>query len=239
MRYLALLLLLALPGFAVAAENPKPDDTISLQLASEAWVTTQTAKVNIQVHAAVSAENASSTRNDMLKAVKQVADADWRIINFNRSQSETGYEDWYAEFEARLPEAALGGLNEKLKKSSKAGMQLTVGNIEFTPTLAETEAARANLRKSLMEQANAELKNVQAAFPDRGYRIAEISFGGVSVAGFRPNRMMAKMAMAPQAMDASEAGTAAPLETAQKLNLTATVTFAALAPASLQPGQAK
>src|SRR5262245_54978543 len=124
------LILLALPVWAQTL--PKPDDTLSLSLSVEDWVTTKSARTVIQVNAAVSSANTGSTRESMLKAVEQLApEAPWRLTSFNRSQTETGLENWYAQFEARLPESALGGLNEKATKLSKPGMQLSVSQIDF------------------------------------------------------------------------------------------------------------
>jgi hypothetical protein len=230
--------ILLLPVTASAQVMPKPDDTLSLSLSAEDWVSTKTARTIINVNAAVSSDNAGSTREAMLKAVQQLAEGQWRVTSFNRSQTETGLESWFAQFEAHLPETALGGLNEKATKLSKPGMQLNVGQIDFSPTLEENEAVKVNLRKTLMDKINAELKAVNAAFPGRDFRVSEISFGGVQGFNAMRQRLMtmkagnAEMAtaapMAPM-MDNSMGGG---METAQKLTQTATVTFAALAPVS-------
>jgi hypothetical protein len=234
-----LLSILLMPAAASAQLMPKPDDTLSLSLSAEDWVSTKTARTVINVNAAVSSDNAGSTRDAMLKAVQQLAEGQWRVTSFNRSQTDTGLESWFAQFEARLPESSLGGLNEKATKLSKPGMQLNVGQIDFSPTLEETEAVKTSLRKQLMDKVNAELKAVNAAFPGRDFRVSEISFGGVQ--GFNAMRqrlmtmkgahgeMAAAAPMAPMAMDNSMGGG---METAQKLTQTATVTIAALAPVS-------
>jgi hypothetical protein len=230
---------LLLPAAAFAQVMPKPDDTLSLSLSAEDWVSTKTARTVINVNAAVSSDNAGSTRELMLKAVQLLAEGQWRVTSFNRSQTDTGLESWFAQFEARLPEASLGGLNEKATKLSKPGVQLTVGQIDFTPTLEETEAVRANLRKMLMDKVNAELKAVNTAFPGRDFRVSEISFGGVQAFGALRQRLMtmkagsAEMAQAAAPMMDNSMGGG--METAQKLTQTATVTFAALAPVTPAP----
>ncbi|HVY12705.1 MAG TPA: hypothetical protein VHB73_03980, partial [Alphaproteobacteria bacterium] len=129
-----------------------------------------------------------------------------------------------------LPEKALGGLNEKAVKLSRPGMHLTVAEVDFTPTLAEQEAVRESLRKQLMEKVAAELKSVNAAFPGRDFRVSEVSFGGI-----RP-MMAAKAQMFREALAQNAAVADAAMapggevQTAQKLTLSASVTFAALAP---------
>ena len=55
-------------------------------------------------------------------------------------------------------------------------MKINIATINFTPTLAEVEATRAKLRQELYASAQAELKRVNAAFPDRPYRIGIINF---------------------------------------------------------------
>src|SRR5262249_25817203 len=102
-RFIVVLLsVLLLPAAASAQVLPKPDDTISLTLSVEDWVTTKTARTVVQVNASVTGENAGTTREAMLKAVQQMsADTSWKLISFNRSQTETGMENWYAQFEAR------------------------------------------------------------------------------------------------------------------------------------------
>jgi hypothetical protein len=233
---LAALLLLPLATPALADNDYKPDDVIAVQLSTEGWVTTKTARVVIQVNASVSGDAAGTTRDAMIKSVNALAQADWRLISFNRNPSEAGLENWFAQFEARLPEKDLSGMNEKTKKASKPGMQLTVSEVDFTPTLAENEAVRSSLRKAIMDMATAELKSIQASFPDRNYRIANIAFGGGG-GGYNP---MVAQAMAPRAMmmkgaqvmsEAEDSMTnSAGVQTAQRIQETAYVSFAAVAP---------
>lgn len=226
-----LLVLLALFPLAAAANDFKPDDMVVTSLATEGWVTTKTARVMVSVNAAVTASSAGTTRDAMLKAVQQLGPkGEWRITSFNRSQDATGMEQWYANFEARLPEVDLGGINEKAKGASKPGMQLSVAQVDFTPTLDETEAVRADLRKKIMEQAAKELAAINGTLNGRTYRIAAINFGGMHA----PMPMMAPRAMMMKAMAdgaVAESAGEAPVETAQKIQMTATVTYAALAPA--------
>ncbi len=237
LRAFLLLSALLLPSFAYAGEEPKPDDVIGVSLSSEGWVQAKAARVTVSVNAAVVGEKASSTRDTMIKAVSDLASkTEWRLTSFNRSQDQTGIEQWYAQFEARLPESELGGIQQKAKTASKTGMQIAVVSVDFSPTLAEFEAVRAQIRKDLMAQATKELESVNAAYPDRKFRISQISFGGAGGI-MQPQVMMMKGRMAM--MDAQVAS--APqmegvtnsmggVETSQKIEMTAMVTFAALAP---------
>ena len=210
------------PAFADA---PKPDDTVSFELSAEDWVTTKTAHVTLGVEAAVKASDEGDLRADMLKAVNSAAKADWKETGFNRSQDQTGMERWSVMFDARLEEDELNGLADKLKKESKAGMQVSIANVDFSPTLEEMESARAALRAHILKEANEQLAALNTALPERGYRISEVTFSGGPVV---MPRMMHKtmMALAASAPVADEP----PEQHAQKLGLNAHIVYAAPAP---------
>lgn len=234
-RFLAPLFLVAVLTFGSlpvrAAEESRPDDRVILDLATEGWINTKTARVTIGVEAAMSGNAAGTMRDAMVKAVNELAKSDWRLTSMNRSQDQTGMERWSAVYEARLPETDLNGLNDKVKKASKAGMQLMVHHVDFTPTLEETQATQNQLRVQLYKMANEQLTAINTALPNRGYRIAVIDFVGGDASGPRP--YMAKnarvMTMAAQADSFAEAGSA-PMERSEKLTLRARVVLAAVPP---------
>lgn len=235
-RLLVLMIALLCPMASAWAEMPKPDDAISVNLSTEGWVSTKTARVTVSVNAAVSAEQSGAARDNMMKTVQALsAKGDWKLTSFNRNQDETGLERWYATYEARLEETELGGLATKAKASGRAGMQLTVANIDFTPTLGEVEAVKSELRKNLLAQANKELDAVNASLPGRNFRIANVSFDGAKPP-MPPQVMMMRGKMEGMMAQASSdmAMQAASVETAQRMQMTAEVTFAA-APAAKAP----
>ena len=208
------------------------DDSVVFTVSSEDWVTTKTARVSVNVEAAVSDKNAGSMRADMAKAVAALAKGDWRLTSFSRSMDQTGLERWSANYEARIEEAALNGLADSAKKSSKAGMLLTVSDIDFSPTLDETEAAKAALRAKIYKQANDQLTTLNSTLSGRGYRIAQISFvpfmGGGDMAMPMVNR--GGMMMKPMAMGVAAGEPAPSAERSEKIILTATVVLSAAAP---------
>ncbi len=223
-------LFLAAPALA---DEPRPDDTVSFDLSAEEWVTTKTARVTLDVEAAVNAANAGTMRNEMTKAVNDAAKADWRLISFNRTQDQTGMERWSVSFEARVPESALNGLADAAKKTSKAGMQIKVGNIDFQPSREEMETARAALRIKIYKQAGEQLSALNAALPGRTYRLAQVVFES-DVPSPAPIRMlrsksagagemaMSSPAYAPDAVMSNELSS--------KLTLTAHIALAATPP---------
>ena len=226
----ASLLALSIASPAMAEEAAKPDDQVSFDLSAEDWVVTKTAHVTLNAEAAVSAANAGGMRADMTKAVNDAAKGDWRLTAFNRTQDSTGLERWSVTFDARLPETDLNGLNDAVKKTSKAGMQITVGDIDFSPTLDEMETARAGLRAHILKEAQDQLAALNAAMPGRSYRVSDVSFDNTGVPVFHPTprRMMMATAMAVPAAEEAPAP-----DHAQKIVLNAHVVFAALPPTNV------
>jgi uncharacterized protein YggE len=230
-RFLLALMLTCATVPACAEDGYKPDDQVAFGLSAEGWVTTTTARLTVNVDAAGAGSASGSMRDDMQKAVSNLVKADWRLTNFSRSQDQTGLERWNASFEARVPENQLGGIHDTAKKLSKAGMQLTVADIAFDPTLAESEAVKAKLRGDLYKQINDQLAALNTAFPSRQYRVSAINFGSMGMTPpMMPRPMMMKATMAVAAMDGMAGGGEEPMERAQKITQQVQVVFAALPP---------
>lgn len=229
-RILALLAacMIATPALAQVAPNPIQDQVV-LNLSVEDWVPTQTARVVLNAEAAIQGADAGKTRDELLAAAKKAASSDWRIVRFDRSTDQAGLERWSASLETRLAESALGGLADRAKQSSRPGLQLNVAQIDFTPTLAESETARAKLREQLYKRATEELQRLNAIASDRKFRIARIDFGTAQI---QPRPMMAQARASQEralpVADFKAAG--AEMELSQKATMQANVTFAANAP---------
>lgn len=233
-------LFLSLPVRAIA-EEPKPDDRVIFDLSAEDWVSTKTARVTISVEAAVTSNTAGTMRATMTKAVNDVVKAEWRLVSFNRDQDNAGMERWSAEFEARVPETDLSGLHENAKKLSKAGMQLSISNIDFSPTLDEMQTAYNQLRTKIYKMANEQLSVLNTALPGRTYRIALINFTSFNDISTSPPTMptvtrgFAEAGIALKASSPMPAVPAPSMERSEKINLTARVVLAVTAPGHAPP----
>lgn len=234
LRFLFVLLFTCLVLPVAAEDDYKPDDMVAFDLVAEDWVSTTTARVTVNVDAAVAGNAAGTMRTAMQKAVNALAEADWRLTNFSRGQDQTGLERWGAVFEARVVESQLGGIHDTAKKLSKAGMQVTIAEIAFDPTLAETEAVKVKLRNALYKQVADQLASLNAAIPGRQYRVNAIDFGGMGGIPrpmMQPMQMMqTKMAMASASGEAMMDSSEQPMQRAQKIMQQARVVFAALPP---------
>ncbi|MFM2044639.1 MAG: hypothetical protein RLY86_3215 [Pseudomonadota bacterium] len=219
----------ARPAAAQVVIPPQPVlDSISLTLSAEEWVTTATARVTLIVDAAGTGGGAGDLRADIVKAAAAVSpQGDWRMVALDRQPDDAGLERWQAVLEARLPEAQLAGLEEKTRKASRPGQQIRVGGIAFDPTLAEVEAVKSTLRGRIYEQVTAELKRLVAVFPDRTFRVGNISFMDAEMVP-APRYDMPAMAVRGQAMEMG-AGPVQP-GVQDQLRLTAHITLSTFAP---------
>lgn len=231
-------LLACLPAMARAQNAPllpKPDDEIVLQLQQEDYVTAKTARIVLNVTAAQKGSDAAGVRQDMLNTVaKLYKDTTWRVTSFNQSQDGAGLVRWDAQLEARLPESALGKLEETAQKISKPGLQFRIGEVDFSPTLAEQEDGVSKLRTQIYQRVQEELARINTQFKGRTYRVARVDFVP-GYAAVRPMMMkgmrnMAMDAAAPMAESAVASNAAGGMSVDQKITLNATATFAVAAP---------
>ncbi len=215
---------------ASADEHIEQDDTVILQLATEGWVETETARVTASIDAALDAGDLAAARAEVMEILAQLSgDGEWRVTRFDRRRDTAGLERWRVDAEARLPEPALNGLYDRAKKLSQPGRQVRISGIQFTPTLAEREAVMAKLRAEIYRQAGRELEVMRAAFPDRAYRIGSIEFQFNGIVPPRRARAMAEVqTLGAAPADAAAGG--APMAVAQQVRLTATVILSSARP---------
>lgn len=223
-----LALALGLAGVTADAQPLRPDDQVTLTLSVERWVETDTPRVTITLNAAQAAADGTSVRAEMMRRLDGLGDSatPWRITDFSENRDSAGLTRWFARAEARLPAEALDGLADRVDAAGEAGLQLVLQAIDFTPTLAELEAARADLRAALYGDVAAEVAALRTVFPDRPFRVGRIDFTGQ--AGPPPAPMMAMEARGiAMTADAPAGGAGA---VSQKLTLTAIVHINAAAP---------
>lgn len=202
----------------------RAQDEIGLDIKAEGWVETTTARVIAVVDASLPAGQVGEARAGLRQVLQELApEAEWHITGFNRAQDPSGLEQWRVEAETRLPEAALGNLNETARTLSRPGRKVRIAGIAFTPTMAEMEAALATLRQELYTAAQAELARVRAQWPDRDYRIHRID---VAPEGMIPAPPPPHAMRAEATYEMSAAGGGGDFAISRKLMLAATVVLA-------------
>lgn len=166
------LMLFSLWSFA----NNDTRNSVVLQLQNEQWVTTNTAEVVIGIDATLDKLGLLQARDSVLKNLNLLAKTDWHLTEFDQIQNESGLEQLHIVATARVGEALLSGLRDQAKAMSKPGLAFHVLAINFTPSLAEIEAAKANLRSDLYSAAQDELTRLNKVYHDQKYIIHSINF---------------------------------------------------------------
>ncbi len=192
---------------AATIERQGPaDDEVNFELSVEDWVETRTATVRLAADLAVESGRFDAARQDLVATLRGLdAGAEWRVVDFSKLGDDAGFERWSVVAEARVPEAVVGGLASKLREATRPGRALKIDAIDYTPTRAEREAVIERLRGEIYGRVGREIAALNAAFPDRRFRVRVIDLSP----GFRPEQrampMVATMRgdAAPKAADAS------------------------------------
>jgi hypothetical protein len=160
-----------------AHELPPPQDRVVLALDAEGWVSAAKPLVTARVDAALRSAEAGDLRARVREVLGRLApEAEWRITDVSRAVDEAGLERWHVAAEARLDEAALGGLQERAEQASTPGLQVRVETIDFSPSDAERAARMAELRADLYRQVKTELSLLAESYPERRFRVGAIDF---------------------------------------------------------------
>jgi hypothetical protein len=225
--------LLVMAGPTRAQESPPDRDRIVLRLTEESWVETQSARVAVELKALLTGEGQHQSV-DPQAIFQKVSDADWRIVRFDRGQTDTGFEQWTVTAETRLPQSALAGIYDRVKQASDRGRTLSVMEIDVTPSLAEREATAARLRAVIYQRAADEAAQVAKVLPDKGFRVHRVDFeaSGIPQPVLMRSAVQEKGAFSSQDAAASAPAFAAPV--AERMVLSATVVIAAEADADIQ-----
>lgn len=234
---LLLLATLALPAGVASAQTAArtapierhgpADDDVKLELSVEDWVETKTATVRIVADLAVESGRFGAARQDFVSTLQGFGtSAEWRIVSFSKLGDDAGFERWHLVAEARVAEAALSDLAGKAKQATRPGRALSIGSIEYMPTLAEREAVIDRLRAQVYARAAREIAALEQAFLGRKFRIRLIDFTPV----FQPPPQRMSAAMAPTLAAEAKAADGGGLAGAEKARLTARVTLVATAP---------
>ncbi|NKB47253.1 MAG: hypothetical protein GKR77_05635 [Legionellales bacterium] len=194
-------------------------DQVIFQVSAEEWVKTETAVVHVNIDAALSETDLATMRTQIMENLVKIAQADWRITQFQRSQDRSGLEQLNVRAQARVPEAALTKLNSQAKAVSKAGATYRIDQVDFTPSLAEVEAVNTQVRQKIYTQINAEITQLNQDFSGKQYTVHQIDFVGVGLPG-ADTKQAREMQLSIQATPS--------VAVSNKVTLSATVAVAAL-----------
>ncbi len=222
------LLFLELNSFAIAQNFPiyPPIPKIVLTESAESWVSTNTARVVVNLNATLDKKGLAEIRNSMLSKLQKIAASnDWHITQFNRSQNQSGLEQLFATAEVRLPLDKLTNVRDIAKSISKPGETYEVTDIDFSPSLSDMEIARATVRTQIYSKVQDELNKLNKVYPEQHYQVLKIQFLPLQTQVFPRtyNKSMRLMAVA-----STENATADNFAVSEKVQLTAVIELGAL-----------
>jgi hypothetical protein len=166
---------------------------VVLHLSAEEWAVTNSANVTVEIDATLNNLGLGQMREEVMGKLKKIADTDWHITQFDRTQTESGLEAVQIAAEARLPENAMTNIRTQAKDLSKPGLNFKIANIDFTPSLAELEKTRMGLRAKIYDQVQNELTNLNKVYAEQKYFVYQINFDFVSPMPAMANVMMARV----------------------------------------------
>lgn len=151
-------------------------DKVSLQLTARDWVSTDKALLHINVNMTLNNADMVQARADILKNLKRVAEGEWHITRFDRSQDSSGLEKLYVQAQARVEQKVLTNVYQQAKGVSKPGASYKVDSIDFTPGLIEREQVKNKLREKLYHQVQQELQILNKSYSEQHYTVNRLIF---------------------------------------------------------------
>lgn len=152
-------------------------DQVVLDLTSEGWVKTDTARVSVFIELVQQEEGADALKKKIDSSLQSLAkDVDWRITSSRQQLDQTGLNRWYVTAEARIPETAISGLQDRAKEASSPGYKVNISDVDFTPSLAEFEKLKADLREQIYQQALDEVARLNKVMPGADYHVRKVDF---------------------------------------------------------------
>ena len=169
-------------SFAVYAESKEffVPNQIAFEVQGEKWVVTKTAEVTISADAILDKTSSAAMREEIIKKLAAIgSNISWNTTVFNISQNDSGLDQLHVEAQARLGEDLLAGLNAKIKDMTRPGLTFRVVNISFSPSLSEVEAAKAELRSRLYQEALSEVSRINSIYKDKKYSVHAITINSL------------------------------------------------------------
>ncbi len=151
-------------------------DKVQFQIATKQWVSTQTALLSVNINVTLSSADLVKARADIMDRLNKIAKGDWHLIEFNRSQDNSGLEKLFVQAQARVDQSALTEIYQNAKSVSVPGARYDVGGVEFKPSLEETQVVRAKIREQLYQKVNEEIARINKVYPTQNYSVSNLVF---------------------------------------------------------------
>ena len=167
-------------GYADSAP-PLVLDTVAFQVSAKQWVSTDTALLSININITLTDADLVQARATVMERLAKIAQGEWHLTQFDRSQDSSGLEKLTVQAQVRVPQQQLTQVYQKAKSVSKPGASYNVAAIEFTPSLDETQRIRAQLREQLYQKAQEEIGRLNTVYKTQDYSLNNLVFSDAEV----------------------------------------------------------
>jgi hypothetical protein len=149
---------------------------VAFQVNDQAWVTTNTAQVNVAVNATLSHSSVSDAKAQIIEKLQSLAKkGHWHITQFNQNTDQSGLLQINLVAQARLNQNLSATLYKRVVALSKRGQKYSISNISYTPSLHDVERVRGHLRDRIYAQVNAQIPALDKVSGEK-YQVQSISF---------------------------------------------------------------
>ncbi|MGQ3890655.1 hypothetical protein [Legionella sp. CNM-4043-24] len=173
-RITGMLVFSLLSPFAAANHMPMPLDQVIFQVSAKEWVSTQSALLTVNVNATLNNADLVKARADIMDRLNKIANGEWHLTQFNRSQDSSGLEKLFVEAQARVSQSSLTNIYLNAKDVSRPGATYSVTGVEFKPSLQEVQQVKSQLRERLYKQVNDELSTLNKVYPSQNYSVSQL-----------------------------------------------------------------
>lgn len=216
-----------------------PWDVVTLRIKAAKQVESETVRVFVSGNLLAGGDDTARTKAVLAEALSKVIDAPWSLITARRGEDPSGMERVSVGASVRVKEHLTAGLVERLKRASRAGLQLRLDGISNRPPASEMEKAVGGLRQEVYQKARAEADRLNEFLPteEGKWRVAHIEFNESGQDDDRPRPIRDHASVRYMRAPASEGGETEPdLPTTTRAVLEAKVQLKRLSVAAPQGG---
>lgn len=161
-----------------------PQDTVSVELTVEKFVTSDSVKLELRA-VAVIPDDSFDAKAKILEALEKVSPgAEWYFTAINRVTSNSGQDEVHATVQTRLEDKKLNGIKDRIEAAGYKGLKITQSGIDYSPRKAQLDEETTKLRSEAYAQAVKQVEALNAVIKDgvenEKWRVGTIEFGGVS-----------------------------------------------------------
>lgn len=166
-------------GFAYAGTMPVvyPEyNTITFTMDDKITVKSDTALVQVTMNATALSDNQTTVENSVLQKLQKILPSiQWKVINYNQMQAQSGAMNIQMDVQARLTQSQIQTLNKALAQHQSPNQKLTSQVLNYNPTVESISQAKMTLMIQMYNKIQHYLKTFNQQ-THRHYHIQNISY---------------------------------------------------------------